>query len=189
MDTNKSQHTKRIWHAYKRGNWHFGWALVGNKNLMTGFVPDYLTEICDFCVCVWDDDLCEAFHLHAFFERPWLILRSQEIEIRKKHWFVQLWSQLSIWLTWLAVTSNVPLKLCFQEREFLKNSVAKIAAFHPNIVVVEKSVSRLAQEFLLDAGITLVFNVKHVSGVLMMSWSCFRRFLNPHLFFSFLVLL
>ncbi|XP_070187506.1 1-phosphatidylinositol 3-phosphate 5-kinase-like isoform X2 [Littorina saxatilis] len=47
-----------------------------------------------------------------------------------------------------------------QEREFLKNSVAKIAAFHPNIVVVEKSVSRLAQEFLLEANITLVFNVK-----------------------------
>ncbi|KAK7498566.1 hypothetical protein BaRGS_00010226 [Batillaria attramentaria] len=47
-----------------------------------------------------------------------------------------------------------------QEREFLKNSVAKIVAFRPNIVVVEKSVSRLAQEFLLDAGITLVFNVK-----------------------------
>ncbi|XP_076460083.1 1-phosphatidylinositol 3-phosphate 5-kinase-like isoform X2 [Babylonia areolata] len=47
-----------------------------------------------------------------------------------------------------------------QEREFLKNSVAKIAAFHPNIVVVEKSVSRLAQEYLLEAGITLVFNVK-----------------------------
>lgn len=47
-----------------------------------------------------------------------------------------------------------------QEKEFLKNSVAKIAAFHPSIVVVEKSVSRLAQEFLLDAGITLVFNVK-----------------------------
>ncbi|XP_025088502.1 1-phosphatidylinositol 3-phosphate 5-kinase-like [Pomacea canaliculata] len=47
-----------------------------------------------------------------------------------------------------------------QEKEFLKNSVAKIVAFHPSIVVVEKSVSRLAQEFLLDAGITLVFNVK-----------------------------
>ena len=41
--------------------------------------------------------------------------------------------------------------------------MAKIAAFHPNIVIVEKSVSRLAQEFLLEAGITLVFNVKHVS--------------------------
>ncbi|KAL8580115.1 hypothetical protein ACOMHN_061229 [Nucella lapillus] len=49
-----------------------------------------------------------------------------------------------------------------QEREFLKNSVAKIVAFHPNIVVVEKSVSRLAQEYLLEAGITLVFNVKQM---------------------------
>ncbi|XP_048238602.1 1-phosphatidylinositol 3-phosphate 5-kinase-like isoform X1 [Haliotis rufescens] len=47
-----------------------------------------------------------------------------------------------------------------QEREFLKNSVAKIAAFRPSVLIVEKSVSRLAQEFLLDVGITLVFNVK-----------------------------
>ncbi|XP_046543785.1 LOW QUALITY PROTEIN: 1-phosphatidylinositol 3-phosphate 5-kinase-like [Haliotis rubra] len=47
-----------------------------------------------------------------------------------------------------------------QEREFLKNSVAKIAAFRPSVLIVEKSVSRLAQEFLLEVGITLVFNVK-----------------------------
>ncbi|XP_041374474.1 1-phosphatidylinositol 3-phosphate 5-kinase-like isoform X2 [Gigantopelta aegis] len=47
-----------------------------------------------------------------------------------------------------------------QEREFLRNSVSKITAFRPSIVIVEKSVSRLAQEFLLSQGVTLVFNVK-----------------------------
>ncbi|ESP03189.1 hypothetical protein LOTGIDRAFT_137804, partial [Lottia gigantea] len=47
-----------------------------------------------------------------------------------------------------------------QEREFLRNSVSKIIKFYPNVLVVEKTVSRLAQDFLLDAGITLIFNVK-----------------------------
>ena len=53
-----------------------------------------------------------------------------------------------------------------QEKEFLTKSVAKITAYCPDIVVVEKSVSRLAQVFLLDAGITLLFNVKFVSSLL-----------------------
>ncbi|XP_035827768.1 1-phosphatidylinositol 3-phosphate 5-kinase [Aplysia californica] len=47
-----------------------------------------------------------------------------------------------------------------QEREFMKNCVMKMIAYRPNVVVVEKSVSRLAQEFLLEAGITLLYNVK-----------------------------
>ncbi len=34
----------------------------------------------------------------------------------------------------------------------------------PDLVLVEKTVSRVAQEFLLDAGITLVLNVKPVSS-------------------------
>ncbi|CAC5388449.1 PIKFYVE [Mytilus coruscus] len=49
-----------------------------------------------------------------------------------------------------------------QEEEFLKKSVKKISSLHPkpNIVIVEKSVSRLAQNYLLEKGITLVYNVK-----------------------------
>ncbi|GFN83677.1 1-phosphatidylinositol 3-phosphate 5-kinase [Plakobranchus ocellatus] len=47
-----------------------------------------------------------------------------------------------------------------QEREFMRNCVMKMVAYRPNVVVVEKSVSRLAQEFLLEAGITLLYNVK-----------------------------
>lgn len=50
--------------------------------------------------------------------------------------------------------------LILQEREFLKNSVAKVCSLKPDVVVVEKSVCRLAQEFLLEAGITLVFHTK-----------------------------
>lgn len=47
-----------------------------------------------------------------------------------------------------------------QENEFLKNCVSRIAKLQPDILLVEKTVSRLAQGFLLDAGITLVLNVK-----------------------------
>jgi 1-phosphatidylinositol-3-phosphate 5-kinase len=49
-----------------------------------------------------------------------------------------------------------------QERDFLKNSVARIASMRPDLLLVEKTVSRLAQEYLLDANITLVANVKPV---------------------------
>lgn len=34
----------------------------------------------------------------------------------------------------------------------------------PNLVLVEKTVSRIAQDMLLEHGITLVINVKPVSG-------------------------
>ncbi|CAH1788888.1 unnamed protein product, partial [Owenia fusiformis] len=47
-----------------------------------------------------------------------------------------------------------------QEHKYLKNLVARIVALGPDIVLVEKTVSRLALEFLLDADITLVSNVK-----------------------------
>lgn len=39
-------------------------------------------------------------------------------------------------------------------------AVAKIASHQPNILLVEKSVSRYAQEYLLAKDITLVLNVK-----------------------------
>ncbi|KAK6911800.1 Chaperonin Cpn60/GroEL/TCP-1 family [Dillenia turbinata] len=47
-----------------------------------------------------------------------------------------------------------------QEMDHLKMAVAKIDARHPDILLVEKSVSRFAQEYLLAKGISLVLNVK-----------------------------
>ncbi|KAJ8012594.1 hypothetical protein DPEC_G00044490 [Dallia pectoralis] len=51
--------------------------------------------------------------------------------------------------------------IVLQEREFLKNYVQRIADVRPNLVLVEKTVSRIAQDMLLEHGITLVINVKH----------------------------
>ena len=39
-------------------------------------------------------------------------------------------------------------------------AVAKIEAHHPNVLLVEKSVSRFAQECLLVKDISLVLNIK-----------------------------
>ncbi|KAL9304222.1 hypothetical protein ACSQ67_021485 [Phaseolus vulgaris] len=47
-----------------------------------------------------------------------------------------------------------------QEMDHLKMAVAKIASQQPNMLLVEKSVSRYAQEYLLAKDITLVLNVK-----------------------------
>ena len=54
-----------------------------------------------------------------------------------------------------------------QEEEFLRKNIQKITSLkpRPDVLVVEKSVSRLAQEFLLKAGITLIYNVKEVSSI------------------------
>uniref|UniRef100_A0A1D1XRI7 1-phosphatidylinositol-3-phosphate 5-kinase n=1 Tax=Anthurium amnicola TaxID=1678845 RepID=A0A1D1XRI7_9ARAE len=47
-----------------------------------------------------------------------------------------------------------------QEMDHLKMAVAKIEAQHPNVLLVEKSVSRYAQDYLLEKGISLVLNIK-----------------------------
>ncbi|GLT56179.1 hypothetical protein SLA2020_292430 [Shorea laevis] len=47
-----------------------------------------------------------------------------------------------------------------QEMDHLKMAVAKIDAYHPNVLLVEKSVSRHAQEYLLAKDISLVLNIK-----------------------------
>ncbi|KXS20835.1 hypothetical protein M427DRAFT_119374 [Gonapodya prolifera JEL478] len=47
-----------------------------------------------------------------------------------------------------------------QEREYLRNLVARIADLEPDVVLVEKAVSRLALEFLLDQNIIVAHNVK-----------------------------
>ncbi|KAK9025210.1 hypothetical protein V6N11_065106 [Hibiscus sabdariffa] len=50
--------------------------------------------------------------------------------------------------------------LLLQEMDHLKMAVAKIEAHKPNILLVEKSVSRFAQEYLLEKNISLVLNIK-----------------------------
>ncbi|KAK8505233.1 hypothetical protein V6N12_067203 [Hibiscus sabdariffa] len=47
-----------------------------------------------------------------------------------------------------------------QEMDHLKMAVAKIDAHHPKVLLVEKSVSRHAQEYLLAKDISLVLNIK-----------------------------
>ncbi|KAK9281176.1 hypothetical protein L1049_004071 [Liquidambar formosana] len=47
-----------------------------------------------------------------------------------------------------------------QEMDHLKMAVAKIEAHHPDVLLVEKSVSRFAQEYLLEKDISLVLNIK-----------------------------
>ncbi|XP_004303752.1 PREDICTED: 1-phosphatidylinositol-3-phosphate 5-kinase FAB1B [Fragaria vesca subsp. vesca] len=47
-----------------------------------------------------------------------------------------------------------------QEMDHLKMAVAKIEAHHPDVLLVEKSVSRYAQEYLLAKDISLVLNIK-----------------------------
>ncbi|OVA08293.1 FYVE zinc finger [Macleaya cordata] len=47
-----------------------------------------------------------------------------------------------------------------QETDHLKMAVAKIDAHHPNVLLVEKSVSRFAQEYLFAKDISLVLNIK-----------------------------
>ena len=50
--------------------------------------------------------------------------------------------------------------LLMQEKEYISNLVNKVLALEPNLVIVERSVARIAQEMLIDNGITLVTNMK-----------------------------
>lgn len=47
-----------------------------------------------------------------------------------------------------------------QEKDHLQLAVERVAAMHPDVLLVEKSVARSAQEALLRKGISLVLNVK-----------------------------
>ena len=47
-----------------------------------------------------------------------------------------------------------------QEKEHLKNLVGRVIALKPDVVMVEKTVARVALEFLLDANIIVVHSVK-----------------------------
>ena len=50
--------------------------------------------------------------------------------------------------------------LQLQEEQYLKNVVAKVKAFRPSIILVQKSMSRLALEMLYELGIIVAVNVK-----------------------------
>ncbi|KAJ3024266.1 1-phosphatidylinositol-3-phosphate 5-kinase [Thoreauomyces humboldtii] len=50
--------------------------------------------------------------------------------------------------------------LLSQEREHLKILVSRVAALQPDVVLVEKTVSRLALEFFLESNIVVAYNVK-----------------------------
>lgn len=54
----------------------------------------------------------------------------------------------------------------------------RIVDVRPNLVLVEKTVSRIAQDMLLEHGITLVINVKPVSVVSVLYNSCIDQFLH-----------
>ncbi|CAI9764065.1 unnamed protein product [Fraxinus pennsylvanica] len=47
-----------------------------------------------------------------------------------------------------------------QEKDILKSIVERIEMYHPNVILVEKSVSRGIQESILAKGMTLVFDMK-----------------------------
>lgn len=47
-----------------------------------------------------------------------------------------------------------------QEKDYLRSTIEMIEACHPNVVLVEKTVSRDIQEYLLSKGITLVYDMK-----------------------------
>uniref|UniRef100_A0A1Y1N0Y2 1-phosphatidylinositol-3-phosphate 5-kinase n=1 Tax=Photinus pyralis TaxID=7054 RepID=A0A1Y1N0Y2_PHOPY len=50
--------------------------------------------------------------------------------------------------------------ILMQEHEYLRNVVARIIALQPDVILVQRNVSRLAQDLLLAQGMTLVLNVK-----------------------------
>lgn len=50
--------------------------------------------------------------------------------------------------------------LILQEKEYLRNVTSRILSYEPDVVVVHKNVSGIAQDMLRDAGITLVLDVK-----------------------------
>ena len=50
--------------------------------------------------------------------------------------------------------------VCLQEHEHLRITVERVADYKPDVLLVEKSVARYAQELLLQKGISLVLNVK-----------------------------
>ena len=53
----------------------------------------------------------------------------------------------------------------FQEREYLRNFVCRLEELQPDVILVERAVSRVALELLLKTKIVVVANVKAVSDL------------------------
>lgn len=73
------------------------------------------------------------------------------------------WSVLLKQLLWF--------KIVIQEQAFYKHLVSRITSRKPHVVLVQCTVSHIAQTLLLQAGISLVINVKPV-GLLLSYLSC-----------------
>lgn len=58
----------------------------------------------------------------------------------------------------MTVLDNILL----QETEYIRNLVAKICSYSPDVILVEKTVARIAKEMLFENDITLVCNVKPI---------------------------
>ena len=59
-------------------------------------------------------------------------------------------------------SSDVCSSDLLQEQEYLQNCVARICKYKPDVLLVEQTVSRVAQQLLLNAGITVISNLKQV---------------------------
>lgn len=83
---------------------------------------------------------------------PRILLLSCSLEYSRVEnrllFFDFLLAQVYLFLPPTFVRSNIP-----QERPYLKILVSKIAALKPDLVMVEKTVSRYAQDFLLEENV------------------------------------
>lgn len=96
-------------------------------------------------------------------------LSSLETLLQQVHIFLTLFCPfctISIWVFfWTIESSSRALFFTLQwlgsqEKDHLSMAVARIEAHHPNILLVEKTVSRFAQDRLLAREISVVLNVK-----------------------------
>ena len=77
------------------------------------------------------------------FQRPRILLLTCSVELERSENKLSSFDQLRS-----------------QEYEYLKNLVARIFTHKPDIILVQGSVAKIAQDMLFDLGITLVINVK-----------------------------
>lgn len=77
------------------------------------------------------------------FDRPQILLLTCSVELERSENKLSSFDQLRS-----------------QEYEYLKNLVARIYTHKPDIILVQGSVAKTAQDMLFDLGITLVINVK-----------------------------
>ncbi|KAJ0075209.1 hypothetical protein Patl1_33851 [Pistacia atlantica] len=87
-------------------------------------------------------------------EKPRLLILGGALEYQRVS------NLLSSFDTLLQQVVLVYISSTWLEMDHLKMAVAKIDAHHPDVLLVEKSVSRFAQEYLLAKNISLVLNIK-----------------------------